>query len=79
MFSSEVQVWRKRLDLAWSRCEVAKRRKAESVIERLSMSASDCYLAHDLAVREEIEALKEYRDLCAAFKQAVLSVEPRDD
>ena len=68
MLSPQVrQQWEQRLKAAALRYEVAKDRVRETAIERLYLPRPDGYYAHSLALREETEALREYRDLLAEF------------
>jgi len=56
--------WQEVLDAAQVRCEQARRRVAESAIDRLKCPIPDAYKS---AQEEEAEALRDYRNLLAAY------------
>jgi hypothetical protein len=69
----DVHDWWHWLNAALLRYEEAKRRVGETAIERLELPSSDGTSAHLLALREETEALREYRNMLTAFAKLVLN------
>jgi hypothetical protein len=59
--------WEERLKAAALRCQLAQVQVAETAIARLHLPRPDGYHAHNLALREEISALREYRSLLTEF------------
>lgn len=75
MDPNDVHDWWHRLNAALLRYEEAKRRVGETAIERLELSVPDSALAHLQALREEAQALREYRNILAAFAKLIGSEE----
>ena len=59
--------WWHRLNAALLRYEEAKRRVSESAVERLRFPVPDGDMAHRLALREETQALREYKNVLLEF------------
>lgn len=68
--------WRPRLIAALRRYEEAKRRTGEAVIERLKLPFPDGDMAHRLALREETNALVDYKNLLATFATRLRGLPP---
>ena len=66
----------KRLSVALLRYEEAKRLTAETAVERLKLPVPDGDLARKLALGEEDQALREYRNLLVRFTSFLLRVDP---
>ena len=64
---SDLSGWQEMLDAAKRRCEEARRSVAETAIDRLSCPFPGAYWEHRKALEEEVEALREYRCLLAAY------------
>jgi hypothetical protein len=77
MLSPELsKEWRQRLDVALKRYEEAKRRVGETAVERLDLPSPDGFLAHRVALEQETESLREYRNLLAAYAALLADREP---
>ena len=79
MLSPQVRrQWAQRLKAAALRYEIAKDRVRETAIERLYLPRPDGYYAHSLALTEETESLRDYRNLLTEYAWLMnsLSSEP---
>jgi len=59
--------WRQRLTIALMRYEESKRLVGDTAVQRVKFPSVDADVAHGLALREETEALREYKNILLAF------------
>jgi len=66
---SDLSGWQEKLDAAKRRCDEARRGVAEAAVDRLSCPFPGAYGDHRKALEEEVEALRTYRGLLAAYME----------